>query len=135
MRCCRKRVDGIELRGSQEASAQRRKQEQWEHPMTKNSASLNRTLFIADNLDLLKSLDNESIDLICIDPPFAKNQTWVGALRPPLSKEEREQELATLAELGDSESCGRGARRHRVAGRRGRIGEVSGHLALGGRRP
>ena len=86
--------------GSQEASAQCRKQEQWEHPMTKNSASLNRTLFIADNLDLLESLDNESIDLICIDPPFAKNQTWVGSLRPPLSKQEREQELATLAGWG-----------------------------------
>ena len=68
--------------------------------MTKNSASLNRTLFIADNLDLLESLDNESIDLICIDPPFAKNQTWVGALRPPLSKQEREEELATLADWG-----------------------------------
>ena len=68
--------------------------------MTKNSASLNRTLFIADNLGLLESLDNESIDLICIDPPFAKNQTFVGTLRPPLSKEEREQELATLADWG-----------------------------------
>ena len=68
--------------------------------MTKNSASLNRTLFIADNLNLLESMDNESIDLICIDPPFAKNQTFVGALRPPLSKEEREQELATLADWG-----------------------------------
>ena len=68
--------------------------------MTKNSASLNRTLFIADNLPLLESLDNESIDLICIDPPFAKNQTWMGTIRPPLSKEEREQELATLADWG-----------------------------------
>ena len=68
--------------------------------MTKNSASLNRTLFIADNLTLLKSLDNESIDLICIDPPFAKNQTWVGALRPPMSKKERERELETLADWG-----------------------------------
>ena len=68
--------------------------------MTKNSIALNRTLFIADNLDLLESMDNESIDLICIDPPFAKNQTFVGALRPPLSKEEREQELATLADWG-----------------------------------
>ncbi len=68
--------------------------------MTKNTASLNRTLFIADNLNLLDQLDNESIDLICIDPPFAKNQTWVGALRPPLSDEERELELATLADWG-----------------------------------
>ena len=68
--------------------------------MTKNSAALNRNLFIADNLKLLEQIDNESIDLICIDPPFAKNQTWVGALRPPLSDEEREQELATLADWG-----------------------------------
>ena len=68
--------------------------------MTKNSAALNRNLFIADNLYLLEQLDNESIDLICIDPPFAKNQTWVGTLRPPLSDEEREQELATLADWG-----------------------------------
>ncbi len=66
--------------------------------MTKNTAALNRTLFIADNRNLLEHLDNESIDLICIDPPFAKNQTWVGALRPPLSDEERDLELATLAD-------------------------------------
>ncbi|MYE53607.1 MAG: hypothetical protein F4X34_00200 [Chloroflexi bacterium] len=48
-----------------------------EHP-------LNRHLFIADNLNLLRALDNESIDLICIDPPFAKHQTFMGSLRPPL---------------------------------------------------
>ncbi len=51
--------------------------EQQEHP-------LNRHLCIADNLNLLRALDNESIDLICIDPPFAKNQTFTGSLRPPL---------------------------------------------------
>ena len=51
--------------------------EHQEHP-------LNRHLFIADNLNLLRALDNESIDLICIDPPFAKNQTFTGSLRPPL---------------------------------------------------
>ena len=72
----------------------------WATALTKNSIALNRTLFIADNLSLLESLDNESIDLICIDPPFAKNQTWMGAIRPPLSKEERQQELATLADWG-----------------------------------
>ena len=37
---------------------------------------LNRHLFIADNLDLLRRLDNESIDLICIDPPFKKEQDF-----------------------------------------------------------
>ena len=64
-----------------------------EHP-------LNRHLFIADNLNLLRALDNESIDLICIDPPFAKNQTFTGNLRPPLSNAERQQELDALAEWG-----------------------------------
>ena len=67
--------------------------EHQEHP-------LNRHLFIADNLNLLRALDNESIDLICIDPPFAKNQTFTGSLRPPLSDAEREQELETLAGWG-----------------------------------
>lgn len=72
---------------------------------------LNRHLFIADNLNLLRALDNESIDLICIDPPFAKNQTFTGSLRPPLSDAEREQELETLAGWGirsqhDAESAG-----------------------------
>ena len=46
---------------------------------------LNRNHFIADNLSLLRRLDNESIDLVCIDPPFAKNETWKGALKPPLT--------------------------------------------------
>ena len=64
-----------------------------EHP-------LNRHLFIADNLNLLRALDNESIDLICIDPPFAKNQTFTGSLRPPLSDAERRLELETLAGWG-----------------------------------
>ncbi len=73
--------------------------------------SLNRHLFIADNLNLLRALDNESIDLICIDPPFAKNQTFTGSLRPPLSGAERQQELDTLAGWGirgqrDAEAAG-----------------------------
>ena len=35
--------------------------------------SLNRTLFIADNLPvLLRGIDSESIDLIATDPPFNK---------------------------------------------------------------
>ena len=29
---------------------------------------LNRNLFIADNLNLLRRLDNECVDLICINP-------------------------------------------------------------------
>jgi len=34
--------------------------------------SLNRTLFILDNLPVLRGIDSESIDLIATDPPFNK---------------------------------------------------------------
>ena len=61
---------------------------------------LNRNLFIADNLNLLRRLDNETIDLICIDPPFAKNQTFTGSLKPPLTDAERQLERETLAAWG-----------------------------------
>ena len=61
---------------------------------------LNRNLFIADNLSLLRRLDNESIDLVCIDPPFAKNETWKGALKPPLTKTELANERAMLRDWG-----------------------------------
>ena len=46
--------------------------------MTKNSATLNRTLFLEDNLPVLRGLDSDSIDLIATDPPFNKG---VGAFR------------------------------------------------------
>ena len=34
--------------------------------------SLNRTLFISDNLPVLRGIDSETIDLIATDPPFNK---------------------------------------------------------------
>ena len=34
--------------------------------------SLNRTLFISDNLPVLRGIDSENIDLIATDPPFNK---------------------------------------------------------------
>ena len=58
---------------------------------------LNRHLFIADNLSLLRRLDNASIDLVCIDPPFAKNQ---------MSQEKRESELETLRIWGINSAFG-----------------------------
>ena len=61
---------------------------------------LNRHIFIADNLDLLKSLDNETIDLVCCDPPFAKNQTFKGDIKPPLTEAEIDAEKALLKEWG-----------------------------------
>ena len=41
--------------------------------MTKNSIAQNHTLFIEDNLPVLRGLDSEIIDLsIATDPPFNK---------------------------------------------------------------
>ena len=40
--------------------------------MTTNSIALNRTLFIEDNLPVLRGIDSKSIDLIATDPPFNK---------------------------------------------------------------
>ena len=40
--------------------------------LTKNSITLNRTLFLEDNLPVLRGLDSDSIDLIATDPPFNK---------------------------------------------------------------
>ena len=34
--------------------------------------ALNRSLFISDNLPVLRGIDSESIDLIATDPPFNK---------------------------------------------------------------
>ena len=65
-----------------------------------NTDALNRTVFISDNLPFLQSLDTESIDLVVIDPPFGKKQTFTGRLRPPLSKQEREQEQELMVNWG-----------------------------------
>ena len=46
--------------------------------MTTNSMAYNRTLFLEDNLPVLRGLDSKSIDLIATDPPFNKG---VGAFR------------------------------------------------------
>ena len=40
--------------------------------MTTNTTSLNRTLFLEDNLPVLRGLDSKSVDLIATDPPFNK---------------------------------------------------------------
>jgi len=38
----------------------------------------NRTIYCADNLDILRGIDSETVDLIYLDPPFNKNETFVG---------------------------------------------------------
>ena len=42
----------------------------------KNTEKLNRHIFIRDNLDVLRALDDDSVDLIYLDPPFNKNKTY-----------------------------------------------------------
>ena len=59
--------------------------------------AVNRGVYIADNLELLRSLNDECIDLVCIDPPFAKNETFAAdRLRPRLSQDEADNERRLL---------------------------------------
>ena len=57
----------------------------------------NRTLAVMDNLLFLRSLNNECIDLIAIDPPFAANETFTQIPKPPITEVELAEEKA-LAE-------------------------------------
>ena len=45
------------------------------HTMIKN-----RTLFCADNLDVMRGMNSQSVDLIYIDPPFNKNQMFIAPI-------------------------------------------------------
>ena len=58
------------------------------------------TVFICDNLPFLKAIPSESIDLVCIDPPFGKKQTFVGTLVQPLTKDELRIERQLLQSWG-----------------------------------
>ena len=61
----------------------------------------NRGVYISDNLQFLRSLNDECIDLVCIDPPFAKNETFeADRLRPPLTDDEMQNELRLMSEWG-----------------------------------
>ena len=43
----------------------------------------NRTLFIADNLDILRGIDSETVDLIYLDPPFNTNKQYKAPIGSP----------------------------------------------------
>ena len=63
--------------------------------------AVNRGVYIADNLDFLRSLNTGCIDLVNIDPPFAKHDTFTGNnLKPPLSDAEIATEQRLLARWG-----------------------------------
>ena len=60
----------------------------------------NRTLAIMDNLAFLRATDNECIDLIAIDPPFAANETFEGKVNPAITNAEIGEERALAARHG-----------------------------------
>ena len=69
--------------------------------------AVNRGVYISDNLPFLRTLNTESIGLVCIDPPFAKNETFGrqnpkarDPLKPPLTDEERDNELRLMENWG-----------------------------------
>ena len=93
--------------------------------------AVNRGVYISDNLPFLRALNDECIDLICIDPPFAKNETFTGdKLKPSLTDEEQDTERRLMARWGitDVQSAAntgiawphvpRGVLRHLVVGKR-----------------
>ena len=73
----------------------------------------NRTLAIMDNLAFLRSINNECIDLIAIDPPFAANETFTSRPRPPISPEELAEEVALAQSHGAPHNEGIGQTRVR----------------------
>ena len=71
----------------------------------------NRTLAIMDNLPFLRALNNECVDLIAIDPPFAANETFLRTPKPPISDRELAEEVALAAAHGVPHNEGRGETR------------------------
>ena len=71
----------------------------------------NRTLAVMDNLAFLRRLNNECIDLIAIDPPFAANETFTGNPRPPISDAEYAEEIALAQAHGVAHNEGQGLTR------------------------
>ena len=43
----------------------------------------NRTLFIADNLDIMRGIDSETVDLIYLDPPFNTKRQYKAPIGSP----------------------------------------------------
>ncbi len=71
----------------------------------------NRTLGVMDNLRFLRSLNNECIDLIAIDPPFATNETFTTKPKPPISEAELAEEKALAKKHGARHNEGIGETR------------------------
>ena len=60
----------------------------------------NRTFAVMDNLPFLERLPDESVDLISIDPPFGKMETYQREAKPPITQEEKAEERALFLAHG-----------------------------------
>ncbi len=54
----------------------------------------NRTFAVMDNLPFLERLPDESADLISIDPPFGKMESFRREAKPPITQDEKDEEEA-----------------------------------------
>ena len=71
----------------------------------------NRTLAVMDNYPFLRSLNNECVDLIAIDPPFAANETFTSRPRPSITQAEFDEEVALAGLHGAAHNEGIGETR------------------------
>ena len=46
-------------------------------------SELTRTLYLGDNLDIMREMDDESVDLVYLDPPFNSNRNYKMLFRGP----------------------------------------------------
>ena len=61
----------------------------------------NRGVYIANNIKFLTKLDDECIDLVCIDPPFGRDRAFkADGITPPLTAEEEADERHLLKRWG-----------------------------------
>ncbi len=44
------------------------------------STIANRTIFCHDNIDILQGINNDTIDLVYLDPPFNKNKVFTAPI-------------------------------------------------------
>ena len=65
------------------------------------SAKLNRTVFIRDNLEVLRGVQDKSVDLIYLDPPFNSNRNY-GA---PIGSEAAAANFKDVWELSDTDDA------------------------------
>ena len=65
----------------------------------------NRTIYCKDNLDILQNIDSECVDMIYLDPPFNKNQSFtapIGSSAKGASFKDIDGEISPLLNLAIS---------------------------------